>query len=148
MKRFCICLFIFLLSCSVSNKDESYKYSQKLYSKDYRYALKYEATIPVKDSLRVDDFMVYKLTNSIRSRLQRREEISDSLFEKHQLVTPDSLQDIVDLDEDGRPIRNFRVIYHKSDVFYDSMFTQQPFSWNLEDSTLHFSGTGLTIKLE
>lgn len=143
-----ICLFIFFLSCSVANQDKSHHYSYKEYSKGFKYGFIYKNTFPVQDSLRVDEFIIYKLDENIRQRRLRSEEIEDSLLGDGPHVTPDSLQDVVDLDEEGKTIRNFRITYHQSDVFYDSLFTEQDFSWNLEDSTLHFSGTGLTIKLE
>jgi len=146
LKKLSLIIFIISLAfCSKGEHREKEVFSIFLFSENYEYSLLFENSI--NDSVRIDNFKIFRIKEDKQIDLRAERAIFDSLYINHGIVY-EGLSDPIDLNIDANLIRDMRVIYYDEDIHRDSYFTEQSFVWDIDNKFLEFKSTGLIIMLE
>lgn len=147
---------IFYISCSKQGdiNEDSNKFNSLIWSDKYEYVVDYENTY-IEDSLRIDKFTIYKINDNAREIFLTADAVMDSVFENNINIDENpnlaaflESANQVDLSTQGNLIRELHVTYTPNDNYFNTLFTEQSFDWDLENMSLSYLSTGIVISLD
>lgn len=139
---FIICL---TLATQVIGQKQSNSYSMSIFSENFEYLLGFK--VQQVDSVRIDEFVIYNISENKQKELIKWDNKADSLFNNHEILIEEPMPDI-DLKLNAKLIRNFHITTFEADKYSDSLFTEESFNWNLKEKTVEFTTLGIEISFE